>query len=231
MDKILHIIPAYNEEESIERVINNLEKNFPQYDYVIVNDGSKDKTEQVCVDNGYNIISLPIHLGLAGGFQAGMKYAKQYGYDYAVQFDADGQHLPEYIERMLNLLKKEDDDIVIGSRFVKEKMNHSARMMGNRLINMCIKITSGKRIYDSTSGMRMFNRKMIKILADTPNMGPEPDTICYCIRSGAKIGECQVKMQERLAGQSYLSFFKSIRYMITMSISILIIQWFRKGNM
>ena len=155
MDKILLIIPAYNEEESIERVINNLEKNFPQYDYVIVNDGSKDKTEQVCVDNGYNIISLPIHLGLAGGFQAGMKYAKQYGYDYAVQFDADGQHLPEYIEPMLNLLKKEDDDIVIGSRFVKEKMNHSARMMGNRLINMCIKITSGKQSVPSDPSSKL----------------------------------------------------------------------------
>ena len=231
MPKVSVIVPIYNVEKYLEKCINSLlSQTLEDIQIILVNDGSKDKTEQVCVDNGYNIISLPIHLGLAGGFQAGMKYAKQYGYDYAVQFDADGQHLPEYIEPMLNLIKKEDDDIVIGSRFVKEKMNHSARMMGNRLINMCIKITSGKRIYDSTSGMRMFNRKMIKILADTPNMGPEPDTICYCIRS-AKIGECQVKMQERLAGQSYLSFFKSIRYMITMSISILIIQWFRKGNM
>ena len=231
MNKILLIIPAFNEEESIEKVIDNLTVNYPKLDYIIINDGSKDRTEEICIKRGYNFISLPFNLGLAGGFQAGMKYAAKHGYEYAVQFDADGQHLPEYIEPMRRKMDEEGLDIVIGSRFVTEKMNYSPRMMGNRLINLCIRITSGKKIKDSTSGMRMYNKRMIRVLAATANMGPEPDTICYCIRSGAKVGEMQVKMEERMAGQSYLSFMRSIKYMIHMCVSILIIQWFRKGEL
>ena len=141
MNRLLIVIPAYNEEESIEEVVNNIKENYSQFDYVIVNDGSKDSTYSVCEKNKYNIIDLPINLGLAGGFQAGAKYAYLKGYDCFIQFDADGQHLPEYIDKMLKKLD-EGYDIVIGSRFVDEKKPISARMLGSRLISTAIKLTT-----------------------------------------------------------------------------------------
>ena len=103
---VLVIIPAYNEQESIEKVVDNLKKNYPQYDYIIINDGSKDKTSAICHERGYEIIDLPVNLGLTGAFQTGLKYAYKKGYDYAIQFDADGQHLPEYIEPMVDKINE-----------------------------------------------------------------------------------------------------------------------------
>lgn len=227
MKDILIIVPAYNEELNIERVVDELIEKYPQYDYVVVNDGSKDNTAKICRKRGYNLLDLPVNLGLAGAFQTGLKYAYYKGYEYAIQFDADGQHRPEYIAGMAEELKK-GADIVIGSRFVTEKKSMSPRMLGSRLISLAIKITTGKRIKDPTSGMRMFNRKLIKEMAQNMNYGPEPDTISYLIKNGAKVSEVQVKMEERIAGESYLNFAKSIAYMIRMVTSILFIQNFRK---
>lgn len=229
MNELLIIIPAYNEQGNIKRVVDNLITNYPQYDYIVVNDGSKDHTRRICKENGYNIIDLPVNLGLAGGFQAGMKYAYRAGYKYAVQFDADGQHRPEYLEPMLDKLKK-GYDIVIGSRFVTEKKPFTMRMLGSRLISTAIKLTTGRRIKDPTSGMRMFNQKIIKECAVSLNYGPEPDTISYLIKNGAKVAEVQAKMDERITGESYLTAFKSISYMVRMLTSILIIQNFRKRD-
>ena len=104
--KVLIIIPAYNEQDNIERVVKHLTENYPEYDYVVINDGSMDKTSEICHSNHYNIIDLPVNLGLAGGFQTGMKYAYQKGYDCAVQFDADGQHRPEYIAAMIRKIEE-----------------------------------------------------------------------------------------------------------------------------
>lgn len=227
MDKLLILIPAYNEAENIERVVDNLRDNYPQYDYVVVNDGSKDKTYEICKKRGFHVIDLPINLGLAGGFQAGVKYAYRMGYDYLIQFDADGQHLPEYIEPMLEKIH-EGYDIVIGSRFVTEKKPFSARMLGSRLISLAIWLTTGCRIKDPTSGMRMYSRKCMLEFAQEVNYGPEPDTVSYLIKNDAKVEEVQVKMEERIAGTSYLNFGRSISYMIRMLMSILFIQNFRR---
>ncbi len=226
--KILIIIPAYNEAENIEKVVNNLVKNYPQYDYIVVNDGSKDATAEICKKNHYNLLDLPINLGLAGGIQAGFKYAYQYQYHYALQFDGDGQHQPEYIEQMLREIEKENADIIIGSRFVEQKKPKSLRMMGSYLLQKIICITTKKTITDPTSGMRLFNRDMIKRFAYTMNYGPEPDTISYLIRCGAKVKEVQVTMKEREAGESYLNLKRSIQYMLQMCMSIIFIQTFRK---
>ena len=227
MAKLLILIPAYNEAENIERVVDNIEKNYSQYDYIVVNDGSKDKTYDICVKKGYKVIDLPINLGLAGGFQAGVKYAYRKGYDYVIQFDADGQHLPEYIEPMIEEIEK-GYDIVIGSRFVEKKKPFSARMIGSRMISQAIKITTGKKINDPTSGMRLYDRKCMMEYAQEVNYGPEPDTISYLIKNGAKISEIQVDMEESVAGTSYLNFAKSISYMFRMMVSIMVIQLFRK---
>ncbi|MDY4001088.1 MAG: glycosyltransferase family 2 protein [Streptococcus orisratti] len=227
--KLLIIVPAYNEEESIEKVIDNLIENYSQYDYVIVNDGSKDRTSEICHKRGYNVIDLPENLGLSGAVQTGFKYALKYGYDRAVQFDGDGQHLPEY----LTALSEEIDngnDCVIGSRFVTKKRPNSLRMLGNTLISFLIKLTTGQTIGDPTSGMRMFNKKLIEVFATNINYTPEPDTISYLIRQGLKVKEVQVEMLDREAGESYLTLARSMKYMIHMIVSIVVIQNFRKGN-
>ena len=225
--KCLIIIPAYNESESIERVVDNLRENFPQYDYVVINDGSADQTAAICRRRGYELIDLPVNLGLAGAFQTGLKYAWRKGYDYALQFDGDGQHRPEYIATMLEKIQ-EGYDIVIGSRFVTEKKPRSMRMLGSNLISIATRLTTGKRIKDPTSGMRIFNRKMIGEFALNMNYGPEPDTVSYLLKQGATIAEVQVTMDERQAGESYLNFTRSMMYMLRMLMSILFIQNFRK---
>ncbi len=225
--KCLVIIPAYNEEENIVRVVENLKNNYPMYDYVVINDGSSDDTARLCRRKGYELVDLPVNLGLAGAFQTGLKYAWRKGYDYAIQFDADGQHRAEYIAPMLEKIQ-EGYDIVIGSRFVMEKKPHSLRMIGSRLIAVATRLTTGKKVKDPTSGMRMFNKKMIAEFALNLNYGPEPDTISYLLKQGATIAEVQVEMDERIAGESYLNITKSMMYMLRMLMSILLIQNFRK---
>ncbi|MBO5094470.1 MAG: glycosyltransferase family 2 protein [Lachnospiraceae bacterium] len=229
--KVLVIIPAYNEEENIVRVVDKLISEYPQYDYVVVNDGSVDRTGDICREHNYSYIDLPVNLGLAGAFQTGMKYALKYDYDCAIQYDGDGQHRPEYIEGMLRLLEKEKLDIVIGSRFAEIKKPFNLRMAGSFLIEMCIFLTTGKIIRDTTSGMRMFNKRMIHKLATTMNCGPEPDTVAYLMRCGVKVKEYQVTMDERIAGTSYLNLSRSMKYMAHMCLSILVVQWFRKKEL
>ena len=229
--RILLIIPAYNEADNIVRVVDYLKEHFSQFDYVVVNDGSKDSTALLCREHNYNMIDLPVNLGLAGAFQAGMKNAMYQGYDYAVQYDGDGQHNPDYIPGMVNKAEQESLDIVIGSRFVTQRKPFSARMIGNRLITCCIKITTGRTVSDPTSGMRLFNKRIIRKLATTMNFPPEPDTITFLMRCGAKVSEYQVTMNERTAGESYLNWTSSIKYMFNICSSILIVQWFRRKEL
>ncbi len=228
MNRVLIIIPAYNEAENIERVVDNIIENFPQYDYIVVNDGSGDDTRKICRKRGYNLLDLPVNVGLAGAIQSGMRYANFYGYEYAVQIDGDGQHRPEYITDMLQTMHEKKCDIVIGSRFKTERKPITGRMIGSQLLTYAICITTkGKYIGDVTSGMRLFNKAMIKRFGYQINYGPEPDTLAYLINCGIKVEEVQVKMDERMAGTSYLNIGNSVRYMIQMLFAILIFQWFR----
>lgn len=225
---LLIIIPAYNEAENIERVVKNLIENYPQYDYVVVNDGSSDDTRKICAKKGYNFLDLPINVGLAGAIRAGIRYANYHGYDYAVQIDGDGQHDPKYIKDMLEKMRSAQADIVIGSRFKEKKKPHSMRMLGSRIISGAIKLTTGgKNIEDVTSGMRLFNKRMIKNFGYNMHYSPEPDTIAYLLNCGIKIEEIQVEMYERIAGTSYLNLKNSVWYMLKMLFSILVFQWVR----
>jgi glycosyltransferase involved in cell wall biosynthesis len=223
---LLIIIPAYNEAENIERVVDDLVANYPQYDYVVINDGSKDKTLEICQKRGYNYIDMPINVGLTDGVQTGMMYAYRHGYDYAIQFDGDGQHDPAYIASMVEAMK--ECDVCIGSRFVEKKKPKSLRMLGSNVIQLTMKMTTRKTVKDPTSGMRMFNRAAIRVMAENIDYGPEPDTVAHLIRSGARVKEVQVEMRDRIAGESYLNFARSIKYMLHMCFSIMFIQWCRK---
>lgn len=226
--RAIAIVPAYNEQDCIVATIEDLKKNAPGVEYIIINDGSTDKTMQVCADHGFNLLNLPINLGLSGAFQTGMKYALKNGYDFAIQFDADGQHSASYICEMIDKAISTDSDIVIGSRFCNQKKPFSARMAGSILISTMLRLTTGGKIQDPTSGMRAFNRRMIKCFARLYDFGPEPDTLALLMRSNAKVTEVQVEMRDRLAGESYLNFTKSISYMLRVAFSILFVQWFRK---
>lgn len=226
--RLLVLIPAYNEAESICRTVEGLRPYLQDdWGYIVINDGSRDDTAEICRKHGYHLLDLPVNLGLTGAFLAGMKYALREGYDCVVQFDGDGQHRPEYLSAMLKKLESEQLDVVIGSRFVTEPKPHTLRMFGNNLIAFAIRLTAGQRLSDPTSGMRMFAHGMIEKFCKDLNYGPEPDTISYLIRCGAKVGECQVHMEERMAGVSYLNLGSSVRYMVNMLISILMVQFFR----
>ena len=229
MKKVLVVIPAYNEEKNIERVVDNLISNYGQYDYVVVNDGSTDGTRRVCRKRGYNLLDLPVNLGLGGAIKSGMKYANYNQYEYVLQFDGDGQHQAQYIEAMIEKMEATNADIVIGSRFVEKRKPLTPRMIGSQLITYAIWLTTrGKYIGDVTSGMRLFNKRMIKRFGYEMHYSPEPDTLAYLLNRGVKIEEVQVEMLERENGTSYLNFFGSLDYMWQMMFSILIFQWFRK---
>ena len=202
LDKVLVVIPAYNEEANIELVVEELIRDYPDLDYVVVNDGSTDKTMQICREHGYCLLDLPVNLGLAGCFQAGMKYAFYRGYVCAVQFDGDGQHRPEYILPMKRKME-EGYDIVIGSRFVDKAKGYSIRMVGSRLLAGAIRITTGAKV-------------------------AEPDTVSYLLKQGARVAEIPVVIGDRLGGESYLKPVVAVRYMVRMLLSILLIQNFRK---
>lgn len=225
--KTLIIIPAYNEEASIESTIEELVSVVPEMDFLIVNDGSRDNTRNICLQHSYNMLDLPANVGLTGGFQAGVKYALRHGYDAAIQFDADGQHMPQYIQLMEQEMEQSKSDIVVGSRFVHEAKDHSARMIGSRLISFMIQLTAGVRLTDPTSGMRLYNRKALKFFDRMNDFGPEPDSLAYLIRHGLSVSEVQVYMRERTAGESYLNISRSVEYMLRTCVSILFIQWFR----
>lgn len=227
LSKVLAIVPAYNEEGSLPATIEELTRVAPEVDYLVINDGSRDKTAEICRANGYSYVSHPTNLGLTAGVQTGMKYAMRHGYDMAIQFDADGQHDPAYIAELVQKMLDEGCDIVIGSRFVTEKKPSSMRMLGSNLISNMIKATTGKRIMDPTSGMRLYNAETIKIFATQSWASPEPDTLACLIRKGFKVDEVQVTMRERSAGESYLNLSRSITYMLNTCTSILFSQWFR----
>ena len=225
--KVLIIIPAYNEELNIEKTVNDV-KNNTEYDYVVVNDCSKDNTKKVCEKNEFNMISLPVNYGLTSGIQIGMKYAYENNYDIAIQFDGDGQHQAKYLKDLVEKIEKENCDIAIGSRFEKEKKPHSMRMLGSNIIQFAIKLVTGKRITDPTSGMRAYNNTAIKEFIINTSLTPEPDTIVYMIKKGLNVQEVQVEMKEREFGESYLNTFKSIEYMLSMMFSIVFIRAFTK---
>ena len=226
--KVLIIVPAYNEEKSLKRVIDSLKIVCPQYDYLIINDGSTDRTKAICIENQYPVMHLPENQGLKKVMQTGMRYALEQGYDAALQFDADGQHLPEYIEGMVTCMEETGCDIVIASRFKNSKMPIRMRTLGGKMISAAIRLTTGQSLTDPTSGMRLYGKRIIRLFTGDSSYAPEPDTIAYMVRMGANVQEVKVEMEDRKEGKSYLTPINATKYMIKELASILIFQWFRE---
>ena len=229
--KVILVIPAYNEEENIlktyKSVMDYNNKNKTDYDVIIINDGSKDKTSSICHENNIPVIDLIHNLGIGGAVQTGYKYAYENDYDIAVQFDGDGQHDVRYVKNIIEPIINKESDMVIGSRFVKNidtfKSTFSRRI-GINIISFFIKLVTRKKIYDTTSGFRAVNKKIIKDFASSyPVEYPEPLTTTEIIRKGYKISEVSVEMKEREGGVSSIRAWKSAYYMITVVVSIIII--------
>ena len=224
---VLVVIPAYNEEASLPQTMAGLTACCPDVDYLIIDDGSADGTHRICVENGFRHLHMPINTGLTSVVRTGMKYALRHNYDAVIQFDADGQHLPEYIAPMAEAMEAQQADIVIASRVLAGEAPKGLRNVGSKLISFLIRSTTGTVITDPTSGMRMYNRRMIELFATSFDIQPEPDTVALVARRGGRVVEVPARMQERQAGESYLTAGASVMYMLRTSLSILLYQWLR----
>ena len=223
--RILIMIAAYNEEENIERVVDHLTSHYPKYDYVIINDGSTDRTAEMIAERGYNYLLLPMNLGIGGAIQTGYRYAREYGYDIAVQMDGDGQHDPAYLDVLTAPIINGEADYCIGSRFIdKEGFQSSAmRRMGIRFLSDLICVLAFRRILDVTSGFRAVGRELIEIYADDyPDDYPEPKAIIDAVMRRCRIKEVPVVMREREGGRSSINTWRSVYYMIKVSLDIII---------
>jgi len=223
--RILVIIPAYNEEASILSVVDKLKTDYPEADYIVINDCSNDATLHILREKGLEYLNLPLNLGIGGSVQTGYKYALQNNYDIAVQIDGDGQHDTSYLKNVIAPIIDNKADIVIGSRFIQKKGFQSSgmRRMGIGMLSKIINLCCGIRVADVTSGFRAVNSTYIKMYANNyPVDYPEPEAIVAASLEGARIMEVPVIMKERLGGVSSISPFKSIYYMIKVSLAILL---------
>lgn len=223
--KKLVIIPAYNESGSIEKTIKDIQDNAPEFDYIIVNDCSTDGMKQLLKEKNFQFLDLPVNLGIGGAVQTGYRYAAYQGYDVAVQFDGDGQHSAKYLEEMAKVIQVEGADMVIGSRFIENEGFQSSglRRIGIRYFTALIWLLTGKAITDPTSGMRMVGKELIEQFAkDYPKDYPEPESVVTVLTEKYKVKEIPVQMNEREEGTSSISMWKSVYYMIKVSIAILI---------
>ena len=224
--KKLVIIPAYNEEDGIVRAVGEVRRLAPDYDYLVVNDCSTDSTLEVCRKNGFNVVTLPINLGIGGAVQTGYRYAWKKGYDIAVQMDGDAQHDASFLKTMETALLEGSYDMVIGSRFIEKEGFQSSglRRLGIQWFTFLIRLLFGQKITDPTSGMRMCGRKAMELFVkDYPRDYPEPESLSRLLRHHLKVKEIPVVMREREGGISSIATMKaSVYYMIKVTLAILI---------
>ena len=223
--KILIIIPCYNEEENLERVVARLKKEAPQVDFLIVNDCSTDYSAAICKATGWQFLDLPTNLGIGGGVQSGYQYAAANDYDITVQMDGVGQHDPAYLEAVLAPVIAGELDMAVGSRFItKEGFQTSfMRRLGIRIISATIRLLCGARVLDVTSGFRACNKALTAFYARQYAQDyPEPEAIVSAVLNGYRVGEVPVVMQERMGGVSSINLLRSVYYMIKVPLALLV---------
>ncbi len=228
--KILVIIPAYNEEGSVGKVIEGVRTHLSQADILIVNDGSTDLTSEIAKSMGAVVLDLPFNLGIGGAMQAGYQYAYERGYDIAIQVDGDGQHDPKEIGKLLKALEEKKMDMAIGSRFIGDLGYKSSMMrrVGISIFSKVISILVRQKITDPTSGFRAANRKAIQLFAvNYPQDYPEPEVLVLLHQCHLKMGEVPVGMSERSSGESSITKIRSIYYMVKVLLAIFV-DYFKK---
>lgn len=223
--RLLIIIPAYNEEESLGRVIYSVRDALPGADIVVINDGSTDATPDIAWDFRASLVSLPYNLGIGTAMQTGFMYARDCGYDVAVQVDGDGQHDPTEIPELVSALRRSDADVVIGSRYIEDRgyITPTSRRAGIIILSAIISRIIGQPITDPTSGFRAMNRRAINFSAvEYPFDYPEPESVVTFRRAGLNVAEIPVTMNPRYGGISSITPLRSAYYMVKVIMAILI---------
>lgn len=223
--KIMVAIPAYNEEKNIFRVVQDVSYHHPEINVVVINDGSRDNTSFEAQRAGAFVINLPQNLGIGGAVQTGYIYAKNMNYDVVIQIDGDGQHNPKDLSKMLEVIERDEADMVIGSRFV-EKTDYessSMRKLGINFFSRFVSLVCKRNFHDTTSGYRAVNKKVIQLFSRYyPRDYPEVETIVYASKRGIRIKEISVDMDKRQGGKSSITPLKSIYYMLKVTCAILL---------
>ena len=222
---LLIIIPAFNEAERIPGVIGDLRANLDNADILVVDDGSRDGTSAIARELGVNVLTMPFNLGIGGAMQAGYCYAQRRGYDIAVQFDGDGQHLAREIHNLLQPVMTGNADIAIGSRFLGQGDYRPSfsRKVGIKVFSTILSSILGTRVTDTTSGFRAANRKVIEFYSHTyPDDYPEVEALVLLHKAGMKIAEVPVHMRDRPSGQSSITAVRSVYYMVKVLLAVFI---------
>lgn len=237
MKKVLLIIPAYNEQENILKTVQTIKEYSEEIDYVVINDGSTDNTEQILTENNINHVKLVHNLGIGGAVQTGYKYAYENNYDIAIQFDGDGQHDVNYVPNICKPLIDGQADMCIGTRYLdksaSEFQSTFMRRLGANIISIFIRLLCGKKITDPTSGFRAVNSNVIKEFAKSyPTEYPEPESTVSLLVNGYKVQEVPVSMNERTGGVSSIRLWKTVDYMVKVVLAIIVdsISFRRKGG-
>ena len=233
--KVLLIIPAYNEQENIEKTVKTIKDNNKDIDYIVINDGSKDNTPKILNEKNINHIDLVNNLGIGGAVQTGYKYAYENNYDIAIQFDGDGQHDINYVKTICKPIIDGEADFVIGSRYLDDTTSEFKstfmRRLGKNIISIMIKWFWKQKITDPTSGFRAGNKKIIKNFAkEYPSDYPEPESTVTLLKLGYKVVEKPVNMKEREAGESFANAWTSCLYMLKVSLAIIVDSIFRRNG-
>ncbi len=220
--KTILLIPAYNEEANIVATVSKVID--AGYDYVVINDGSSDRTLELCREHDFNVLDLCFNLGIGGAIQAGHKYAYRHGYDIDIQFDGDGQHDVNHVKTLVDAIE-DGNDLVIGSRFISEDNQFKSsllRRVGIRWLGGVLKTFAHVTVTDATSGFRAVNRKAMELFSkDYPDDYPEPESIAAAARRGLKVKEVPVVMHERQGGSSSIAGFSSMYYMIKVTLAVI----------
>lgn len=223
-DKILIIVPAFNESGNIRRTIANIQQHAPTSDILVVSDGSTDNTVQVVRESQVAVMALPFNLGIGGAVQTGFLYAQAHQYDIAIQVDGDGQHDVAYLVPLLAPILAEKADMTIGSRFLPPYLGYQSswvRRIGINFFAGLISFLTPYAVTDPTSGFRAYNKKMIEVFAHYyPHDFPEPEAVAVAGRWGARLQEVPVQMRERVSGQSSIRYLKTLYYMIKVTFAI-----------
>jgi glycosyltransferase involved in cell wall biosynthesis len=222
---VLIIIPAYNEERSVGKVIEGIRSHLSQADILVVTDGCTDLTSEIAKSKGAIVLDLPFNLGIGGAMQAGYKYAYEKGYDIAIQVDADGQHDPKEIAKLLRALEEEEIDVALGSRFIGDSEYKSSfmRRVGITIFSGVISMIVGQKITDPTSGFRAANRKAIRLFAiEYPQDYPEPEVLILLHQCRLKMGEVPVGMSRRYSGESSITKIRSVYYVVKVLLAIFV---------
>jgi glycosyltransferase involved in cell wall biosynthesis len=224
--RLVALVPAFNEEANVGRVVDEIRTVAPTFDIVVVDDGSFDRTAEVAREHGATVVRLPFNLGIGGAVQTGFRYAFEQGYDLAVRLDGDGQHDPSQLDRIVRPVVTGEADIAVGSRFAEAGDGYRSsrsRRVGIRLLALVVSRIVGRRVTDTTSGFQALNREGIALFArDYPHDYPEVEATVMVFRHRLRMVEVPVQMRERGGGRSSITTLRSVYYMVKVLLAIFV---------